>query len=297
MKNKEAAAKRSILRYGINIGFAAAFIFLIFLLSLLKKRFVMPMKKISIILIIAGVLLMAYPAAGKIYVKYQQDRLIREGSMVSLSEEIKNGIKSQYNSLQQIFERGNSENSGKITLGSDGAGVLEDGEAFRITGEAPGQAVPPAAETKPLPSAPEVKAPPENGDFLGTLYIKKIQAELPIVEGSLEKNLEISVGHLTGTTAIGEIGNTAIAGHRSHSFGWFFNRLDELVPNDEVIIRDTGGTVYTYKVFDKLIVEPTDLSVLNGSKTDSVLTLITCTPLYVASHRLIIHAVLVEKAD
>ena len=49
-----------------------------------------------------------------------------------------------------------------------------------------------------------------------------------------------------------------------------------------------------YIVYEKLIVKPDDVSVIKGDKSDSILTLVTCTPIYIASHRLIIHARLEE---
>ena len=87
----------------------------------------------------------------------------------------------------------------------------------------------------------------------------------------------------------GEIGNAAIAAHRSRTFGRFFNRLDEVKIGDEIVIKDKN-TTYTYTVFDKKIVRRCYVSVLDGNGKDKILTLITCDPVDVATHRLIIHA-------
>ena len=53
--------------------------------------------------------------------------------------------------------------------------------------------------------------------------------------------------------------------------------------------------VYNYEVFNIFIVEPSDVSVLKKSKTESILTLITCHPLYTATHRLIVQAKLLPE--
>ena len=124
---------------------------------------------------------------------------------------------------------------------------------------------------------------------LGVLMIPKINLKQPVFAGASQKNLKIGIGHMSETSKIGEVGNAALAGHRSHTFGRFFNRLDELDVNDEIEIR-MGGNTFKYVVYEKVIVEPSDISVLGRNKKDKVLTLITCHPLRTATHRLIIHA-------
>ena len=84
-----------------------------------------------------------------------------------------------------------------------------------------------------------------------------------------------------------------MAAHRSHTFGRFFNRLDEVGLGDEIIII-SNGEEYKYKVFNKVVVEPTDLSVLQRNNKDRIVTLITCTPIKTATHRLIIQGKIEE---
>lgn len=69
-------------------------------------------------------------------------------------------------------------------------------------------------------------------------------------------------------------------------------RLDEITVGDIVELETTDNT-YTYQVYETLVVKPDDLTVLD-STDQKTLTLITCTPLFVGSHRLIVKAVLVE---
>ncbi|MNC63655.1 Sortase family protein [compost metagenome] len=98
-----------------------------------------------------------------------------------------------------------------------------------------------------------------------------------------------AAAHMKETAALGEVGNAAIAAHRSRTTGRLFNRLGEVEIGDIISIQ-TSTEKYQYVVYDISIVEPTDVSVLNGNKTDSILTLITCDPLVNPTHRLIIHA-------
>ncbi len=78
----------------------------------------------------------------------------------------------------------------------------------------------------------------------------------------------------------------AIAGHRT-TYGAPFNRLGELQPGD-VISVDTPYARFRYTVKKTTVVDPTDTSVLIDRGYSLVLT--TCTPMYSASHRLIVWA-------
>ena len=131
----------------------------------------------------------------------------------------------------------------------------------------------------------------ENGEVLGVLRISKINLEEGIREGSSSSVISSALGHMEETALPGQIGNCAIAGHRNYVFGRFFNRLDEIEPGDTVEIETLDGT-FTYEVTDSFVVEPEDVSVLSRDLDQSELTLITCTPLFVGSHRLIIRGVL-----
>lgn len=128
---------------------------------------------------------------------------------------------------------------------------------------------------------------------MGLIIIPKISLEEAIREGSTSSVLSSSLGHMEGTALPGEAGNCCIAGHRNYTFGKYFNRLNEMEIGDLIEI-ETYDADYTYKVYDIFVVEPTELSVLNEIKGNN-LTLITCTPLFIGSHRLIIRASLVEQ--
>jgi sortase A len=122
-----------------------------------------------------------------------------------------------------------------------------------------------------------------------TIKIDKIKLKLPVLEGATQKNMKSAAAHLKETTAIGQVGNAAIAGHRMRSKGKLFNRLGELEVGDKIVV-DTKEKSYTYTVYKVSIVKPTDVSVLNYNNKDKLLTLITCDPIVNPTHRLIIHA-------
>ena len=78
-----------------------------------------------------------------------------------------------------------------------------------------------------------------------------------------------------------EEANVYIAGHRVGFPGtnsdMAFYDLEDLANGDEIYVEDAEGRQYTYEVFNKKIVEPTDLSVLKRIEGKNILTLQTCT--------------------
>lgn len=134
----------------------------------------------------------------------------------------------------------------------------------------------------------------EIGDVLAILEIPKIDLAVPIVHGAGTEQLSAAVGHLAESGDLGETGaNFAIAGHRSATFGQFFNRLDELEPGDGFIVR-TPTETYSYAIVNKTVVMPTDVQVIDPVESKSLVTLITCHPFRSNKKRLIVGAELVE---
>ena len=110
---------------------------------------------------------------------------------------------------------------------------------------------------------------------IGIIEIPKIKLKYPVAEGVDNVTLRFCIGHMPKTAGLGEIGNSVLAGHRSHSFGDFFNRLDELENGDTIWIK-TKSSSTAYTVYEKKRVNKKDLSVLSQKGNDKVLTLITC---------------------
>jgi sortase A len=127
----------------------------------------------------------------------------------------------------------------------------------------------------------------------GMLIIEKIQLNLPILKGASERNLSISLASLEHTGQVGEIGNYVIAGHRSHTYGRLFNRLNEVEVGDLLEI-DNGKNKYRYIVSEKLYVKPDAIGVLTPKKGEREITLITCHPMINPTQRLILKGKLLE---
>ena len=241
------------------------------------------MKKLAIILMIIGALIALSPVVGQLYTKYQENKMIDEW-MISVDA----GVLDE--SVELDPEEALSQLSEAFLPESTGQGSAEaatTGESGDTTGEAAGTSDGASAQEDRTDGGASAETSKQT--VLGIIQIKKIKVKAPVVEGVKPSNLKAAVGHIPGTAAIGQPGNSALAGHRSYTFGKFFNRLDELVVGDEILIS-TKKEDLTYKVFKIHVVTPDDVSVLKGSKDDNIITLITCTPIYVASHRLIVVA-------
>ncbi len=128
-------------------------------------------------------------------------------------------------------------------------------------------------------------------DIIGIINIAKINTKLPIKSYFNEKEVKSSVGHLPESAKPGDIGNCVIAGHRARAKGRLFNRLNELEVGDTISIIYNSQN-FEYVVIDKMIVEPSDISVLNVDEGKNILTLITCHPVITNTHRLVIRAIL-----
>ena len=122
---------------------------------------------------------------------------------------------------------------------------------------------------------------------LGILKIPKLNLEVAVKEGTDDETLKYAVGHFEETPMAGEVGNFSIAGHRAYTYNKFFSNLDEVIVGDEIEFY-TEKETYKYKIINTKVIEPTQLEVLNSIDNKETITLITCTPKFVGSHRLIV---------
>lgn len=111
---------------------------------------------------------------------------------------------------------------------------------------------------------------------IGNIEIPKIDIKYPILVESNEDSLTKSVARV-GDGKVNENGNLCIAGH-NYIDGSMFGKIDKLEKDDEIYILDLYGNKQKYKVFDKYITNPNDVSVLESIETGKKeVTLVTCT--------------------
>jgi len=150
-------------------------------------------------------------------------------------------------------------------------------------------------EPEPLPLEPLNEADfPSGITPIGILSIDSIGLRLPVMEGVDEPELKIAPGRLPQTAAVGEIGNAVIFGHRNYAFGSMFNRLGEVENGDTIGFQAMSGEIMAFEVFEILVVEPDSPIAFVQPKNESIITLYTCTPVRVATHRLLIRARKIE---
>jgi sortase A len=126
------------------------------------------------------------------------------------------------------------------------------------------------------------------GDSLTRLKIPSIGVDVVVVEGTTPSALRAGAGHYANTSLPCDVGNVAIAGHRT-TFGKPFGNLDRLKPGDAIeLATPIGGCVYEVSK-PPYTVSPRDLSPLDPT-SDRILTLTTCHPKGSAAQRLIIRA-------
>ncbi|MEM9465887.1 MAG: sortase [Actinomycetota bacterium] len=175
---------------------------------------------------------------------------------------------------------------------------------------------PPAAATTEAaaPAAPiddDVLAAlfPDDGDALARIEIPSLDVDKVVVRGVAVADLRKGPGHYSQTALPGNTGNASIAGHRT-TYGAPFNRIDELVPGDEITVTSVQGE-FTYRVLDAtdayaddldqvqaigdghIIVDPGATWVL-GDFGDNRLTLTACHPKLSSRQRIIVAAELVD---
>lgn len=115
-------------------------------------------------------------------------------------------------------------------------------------------------------------------EIVGIIEVPAIDLIYALVEGVEDENIGVAIGHFPGTAMPGDVGNCCLAGHNGGRYGRYFGDIVDLNENDEILVTSMDGLVYTYKVHQKFIVEPTDTYVLEKQDSSSrVLTLVTCT--------------------
>jgi LPXTG-site transpeptidase (sortase) family protein len=140
----------------------------------------------------------------------------------------------------------------------------------------------------------ELKEGKPPADFPLRMLIPVINLDTMVFDGTDRETLKKGPGHIIGTSYPGSIGTVAISGHRTTYGAPFFN-IDKLKAGDEITL-ESFDTIYRYIVTELMIVEPTDVWVLNPTPYPS-LVLTTCNPKYSAKERLIIFAKMVGDPE
>lgn len=131
----------------------------------------------------------------------------------------------------------------------------------------------------------------EKSEVMARINIPKINVKLPIYHGTSDEVLANGIGHLqTSSLPVGGENTRAIlSGHRGMAEVDMFTRLDELGVGDLIFIEVLNEKL-AYSVTDIQVILPEETETLDIVAGEDILTLVTCTPIYTNTHRLIVNA-------
>ena len=141
------------------------------------------------------------------------------------------------------------------------------------------------ASAPPLPYAEQLTV----GGVMAYVDIPKINVYLPAQHGTGAETLEKSVGHVVGTSLPvgGENTPAVLSAHSGMASSKLFSDIDQLAAGDVFYVH-VLGEVLAYEVDVINTVLPTDTSLLQIEEGKDLVTLVTCTPFGVNTHRLLV---------
>ncbi len=218
---------------------------------------------ISKIFIIIAICLLCYPAFAEIYNKYHASYVIKsyENTVSQISEENYNNLIEEAKQYNETMDKSKT----RYFLSK------EQKEKYMSLLNVAGNGI------------------------MGIISIPKINVKLPIYHTADDDVLQVAIGHIPGTSLpVGGIGtHSVISGHRGLASAALFTNLPEMEIGDTFNI-EVLNEVLTYEV-DKIdVVLPTDIENIEIVDGEDYCTLITCTPLGINSHRLLVRGHRVE---
>lgn len=217
---------------------------------------------IIVICLAVGMGFLFYPAASNFWNQYQQNRIIQD-----YSETVENQSGEELEKIRRKAEQYNRN-------------LLED----EVIIDPFDQVV-----YKKVNVEYYETLNPQNNGVMGRVRIPAIDVSLPIYHGTSEEVLQKAVGHLEQTSLPvgGEGTHAVLSGHRGLSSAELFTNLDQVKEGD-VFYLDILGETLAYQVDKIRVVEPhqlEDLAIISG---EDHVTLVTCTPYSINSHRLLV---------
>ena len=139
------------------------------------------------------------------------------------------------------------------------------------------------AQVRPLP------VPTSGPEHAQRIVIPVIDVDAPVVRGDDSESLKMGAGHYIGIAKPGDRGNCVISA-RNDLYSEILRALPKMYIGDEILVH-TQTQAYRYVVEQTRIIEPTEVSVM-APTSSPVLTLISCYPYGIDSHRIVVIAAL-----
>ena len=129
----------------------------------------------------------------------------------------------------------------------------------------------------------------EVAEMIGHVEIPRINQDLPVYAGTSEDILQKGVGHLEGTSLPvgGNSTHSVLTAHSGLPEATLFTNLNQLEIGDKFYVHNIEG-VMAYQVDQIKVIDPSDFSELVVAPGHDYVTLLTCTPIMINTHRLIV---------
>jgi sortase A len=212
-----------------------------------------------------GVLLLMYPTVASWWTQYNQSRLI-----VSVETDLGATTRS---TRSEALSEAHSYNAALV------GGALIEAGARVPTGS--GAHAPGFVYDDLLRASAD--------GVMARLRIPAIDVDLPIYHGTSDAILDKGVGHLEGTSLPvgGADQHSVLTAHRGLAGATLFDDLDQVVVGDTFTL-EVFGEVLTYRVRDTRVVLPEETEALLPQAGEDLVTLVTCTPLGINTHRILV---------
>lgn len=226
---------------------------------------------LAVIVCIAGLGVLLYPTVSNWWNLWMQSKLISE-----YERKVEELDEKEYT---EIYEAARIYNEKLYRLGLSFADIDANDERLKVNGQGYDQLL-------------NISG---NG-VMGYVVIDRIDVRLAISHGTEEEVLHDGVGHLEGSSLpVGGVNtHAALFGHRGLPSALLFTDLDQIEIGDcfEVNVL---GRVLNYQVDQILVIEPEETDPLEIEEGKDYVTLVTCTPYAVNTHRLLIRGVRVDN--
>ena len=138
----------------------------------------------------------------------------------------------------------------------------------------------------------------DNNGVMGYIEIPKLDVSLPIYHGTKSSTLELGCGHLLGSSLPvgGDSTHSILTAHSGLASQKMFSDIDILESKDIIQLQILDKTL-TYEVYEKKVVLPEETESIQIIENEDLVSLVTCTPFGVNTHRLVVTAKRTENTQ
>lgn len=138
----------------------------------------------------------------------------------------------------------------------------------------------------------------DNNGVMGYIEIPKLDVSLPIYHGTKSSTLELGCGHLLGSSLPvgGDSTHSILTAHSGLASQKMFSDIDILESKDIIQLQILDKTL-TYEVYEKKVVLPEETESIQIIENEDLVSLVTCTPFGVNTHRLVVTAKRTESTQ